>query len=101
MDAERPSGELGIDSVTAVDKDEQLGRALGLEMSGTLLFYHPTIEKIARYVVEDRLGQAEADSVTVHGVERRERSPSGVAVGAMTDAEAEAALLAELEDLDR
>jgi acyl-CoA synthetase (AMP-forming)/AMP-acid ligase II/acyl carrier protein len=101
VDADRPFGELGIDSVTAVDMVEQLGRALGLELSGTLLFDHPTIEKLARFVVEDRLGQAEADAVTVLGAERRERPPSGAAVSAMTDAEAEAALLAELEDLEQ
>jgi acyl-CoA synthetase (AMP-forming)/AMP-acid ligase II/acyl carrier protein len=100
VDADRPFGELGIDSVTAVDMVEQLGRALGLELSGTLLFDHPTIEKLARHVVVDRLDHAHADDETVLGVERRERAePSGAAIGAMSDAEAEAALLKELEDL--
>ncbi len=97
VEPDRPFGELGIDSVTAVDMVEQVGKALGLELSGTLLFDHPTIERLARHIVEERMAVADpgADAPA-----RGEADTAATrAVRAMTDEEAEAALLAELEDL--
>lgn len=94
VDADRPVQELGLDSVTAVDMVERVGKDLGLELQGTLLFDHPTIEALCRHLLEDRLQAA----ATVVGPARpRAPDPSGVA--AMSDAEVEAALLRELEDL--
>lgn len=51
VDIDRPLGELGIDSVTAVDMVEKVGRDLGLTLQGTILFDHPTIEALARHLL--------------------------------------------------
>jgi aryl carrier-like protein len=48
---DRPLMELGLDSVKAVDVVEKLGRELGLELSGTVLFDHPTIDGLCRHLV--------------------------------------------------
>jgi myxalamid-type polyketide synthase MxaE and MxaD len=97
VEPDRPFGELGIDSVTAVDMVEQVGKALGLELSGTLLFDHPTIERLARHIVEERM--AVADPAAREPIRGGQDAAATRAVRDMSDAEAEAALLAELEDL--
>jgi acyl-CoA synthetase (AMP-forming)/AMP-acid ligase II/acyl carrier protein len=55
VEVDRPLGELGLDSVTAVEMVERVGRELGLALEGTLLFDHPTIEALAKHLAE-RLG---------------------------------------------
>lgn len=46
----RPLQEMGLDSVKAVEVVEQLGRDLGLQVSGTILFEHPTIEGLCQHL---------------------------------------------------
>lgn len=76
-----PFRDLGLDSVSAVEVLEELGRSLGRELGVSVLFDHPTLDAL--------LGYLEAPT-----------HPSGAQdVDAMSEAEAEAALLAELEDL--
>lgn len=52
VEVDRPFGELGLDSVTAVEMVEKTGKALGLQLTGTLLFDHPTIEALAQHLSE-------------------------------------------------
>jgi acyl carrier protein len=52
IEVDRPLGELGIDSVTAVEMVEGVGRDLGLTLQGTLLFDHPTLDALARHLLE-------------------------------------------------
>ncbi len=54
VDADRPFGELGLDSVTAVDLVERMGRRLGLTLPGTALFDHPTPQALAGHLLERR-----------------------------------------------
>jgi acyl-CoA synthetase (AMP-forming)/AMP-acid ligase II/acyl carrier protein len=94
VDPDRPLSELGIDSVTAVDLVERVGRGLGHPIAGTVLFDYPTLEAIAGYIMDEILGDKLDAAVA--------KAP-GVAdvsdVQGMTEAEAAAALLAELDDL--
>lgn len=47
IDPDRTFGELGLDSVSAVELVTSTGRALGLDLPETLLFDHPTPEALA------------------------------------------------------
>lgn len=90
IDVDRPFGELGLDSVTAVEMVERIGTSLGLTLAGTVLFDYPTIEGLCRYLVEQRL------EVPTRG------APSTLPpelVDEMSDSDIEKALLDELEDL--
>jgi acyl-CoA synthetase (AMP-forming)/AMP-acid ligase II/acyl carrier protein len=96
VEVDRPFGELGLDSVTAVEMVERVGKALGVELAGTVLFDHPTIDALSRWVVETKLGEGPA----VEAVGARPDSGLDAAgISQMSDAEAEEALRRELEDL--
>ncbi|MEQ1506620.1 MAG: AMP-binding protein [Myxococcota bacterium] len=90
IDTDRPFGELGLDSVTAVEMVEAIGKALGLSLQGTLLFDHPTIDALTAHLLT-RLDAAPAPS---SGRPAQARAD----VAAMTEDEAMAALLRELDD---
>ncbi|MEO0604741.1 MAG: phosphopantetheine-binding protein, partial [Myxococcota bacterium] len=49
-----PLRDLGLDSVTAVELIEGLGRDLGITVAGTVLFDHPTIEALVEHLLESR-----------------------------------------------
>lgn len=53
LDDDRPFGELGLDSVTAVDMVETVGRAVGQDIAGTVLFDYPTIDALAAFVISE------------------------------------------------
>lgn len=46
-----PLRDLGLDSVTAVDLVERVGRQLGGELAGTVLFDHPTIDALTEHLL--------------------------------------------------
>ncbi|MEU9005857.1 acyltransferase domain-containing protein, partial [Streptomyces sp. NPDC048551] len=50
LDGERDFLELGFDSLTALELRDRLARLLDLELSGTLLFDHPTATALARHL---------------------------------------------------
>jgi acyl transferase domain-containing protein/NADPH:quinone reductase-like Zn-dependent oxidoreductase len=54
IDVDQPLSELGLDSLMAVELRNRLSRGLQLERSlpATLVFDHPTLDAIARYLVE-------------------------------------------------
>ncbi|MEQ1564261.1 MAG: AMP-binding protein [Myxococcota bacterium] len=94
IDTDRPFGELGIDSVTAVEMVERLARELRLDLPGTILFDWPTIDRLSKHLVEDRLGDARpAPPKPAAGALTADR------VAAMSDAEVELALLQALDDV--
>jgi acyl carrier protein len=65
IDPQRPLKELGIDSLMAVELRNLLKTDLDLEagLPATLVFDHPTVEAIARFVERQVFGAAPAASV--------------------------------------
>ena len=95
VDPQRPLHDLGLDSLQAVELRNALTASLGAPLSATLLFDYPTVESLARYLAKEVL-RCEIDI---------EKSPSSVIGGhqaidsvmGLSDQDAEAALLRELE----
>lgn len=57
-DALRPFNELGFDSLMAVELCNAVGNAVGRRLAPTLLFDHPTLDKLTRYVASEVLNVA-------------------------------------------
>lgn len=92
IETDRPFGELGLDSVTAVEMVERTGKGLGLDLPGTILFDYPTIEGLCRYLIDHRL------KLDAPGNRAAQSTLPPELVDEMSDDEVEAALLAELDD---
>jgi acyl transferase domain-containing protein/acyl carrier protein len=52
VDPRTPLGELGLDSLLAVELRNTLGSALGMPLPATLLFDYPTIETLAGFIFD-------------------------------------------------
>ena len=115
MPADLPLQELGLDSLMALELRNVLAQAMGRPLSATLLFDYPTIRGLAGYLLgllaEDGvekwvLRSAQDDKVvgveTGVGVEKEKvRVTMEAELAAMSDAEAEELLLAELDGKGR
>ena len=91
--------DLGIDSLIAIELKNRLQGILGLGLSTTLLFDYPTIETLAQYLLETLTPvlSAVADGVSAPGSASAAAIP---AVRELSEEEAEAMLLAQLEQLE-
>jgi myxalamid-type polyketide synthase MxaC len=69
IDPSMPLGELGLDSLLAVELRNTLSAAVGQSLPATLLFDHPTIDAISDYFVSDILQPAEDDQQVQDDVE--------------------------------
>jgi acyl transferase domain-containing protein/NADPH:quinone reductase-like Zn-dependent oxidoreductase/NAD(P)-dependent dehydrogenase (short-subunit alcohol dehydrogenase family)/acyl carrier protein len=95
VDPQRPLHDMGLDSLMSVELRNALAASLGKPLSATLLFDYPTIETLARYLatqvleLEPQAGPAaDADA---------DRSQQIDGIRNLSDEEAEAALLRELD----
>jgi acyl carrier protein len=52
VDPRTPLGELGLDSLLAVELRNTLGTALGRTLSATLLFDYPTIDALTDFILD-------------------------------------------------
>jgi acyl carrier protein len=59
IDPRRPLGELGLDSLMAVDLQNTMASALGVPLAPTVLLEHPTLAALARFIL-GQLGLADA-----------------------------------------
>jgi len=92
LDARVPLKDMGLDSLMAVELRNALARALGEALPVTLLFDHPTLQALARHLAQRF---ALIDDVAVP-MSASPSSPTHADVKALSDADAEALLLAEL-----
>ena len=97
LDERQPLSERGLDSLMAVELRGRLGQGLALDrpLPATLLFDYPTLEALTGLLASELLGPAAAPL----GDEPGHDEPAEIvsAVEGLSDEEAEAALLTELD----
>jgi acyl carrier protein len=91
--------DLGLDSLMAVELRTLLGAGLGLELPATLMFDHPTIDTIARFLDHMLAGASNGAAPTVP-----ERDPVAVEstvseIAGLSDDDVAALLVKRLESL--
>jgi len=90
VEPERRLFDLGMDSIAAMELRDVLATLLSLKLRSTLLLDHSTLAALSRYLLDQLFPRAEP--VVTLPTSRRSRD-----VAAMTEQEAEMALLAELK----
>jgi acyl carrier protein len=93
----KPLGELGLDSLMAVELRNSLSAAIGVHLPATLLFDYPTVEALEGYL---RRHLPQDDEITAAPSVPLPGATKHADVAALSDAEAEALLLAELGEGD-
>ena len=109
MPADLPLQELGLDSLMALELRNVLAQAMGRPLSATLLFDYPTIRGLAGYLlgllaedgVEKQVLRSAQDDKVVEVEKEKVRATMEAELAAMSDAEAEELLLAELDGKGR
>ena len=97
LDERRPLKELGLDSLMAVELRNALVAAVGKPMPVTLLFDFPTLAALGDYLGEAVLKlEARAPHAAAESGDAARHQTQVAAVARLSDAEAEALLLAEL-----
>lgn len=99
IDPRQPLQTLGLDSLMAVELRNLLGNGLGLKRSlpATLVFDYPTTDALAEYLLKQIFANEAASAKPAPEVDHRDEAVDELAQ--MSDAEAEALLLEELNSL--
>jgi acyl carrier protein len=95
LSMEQPLKEAGLDSLMAVELRNAISRTIGEPLPATLLFDYPTLEKLTRYLLQRLKLQSDRKQDPDHP---KAGSSLAAAVASLTDAEAEAELMAELDN---
>ncbi|HRC85951.1 MAG TPA: SDR family NAD(P)-dependent oxidoreductase, partial [Thermoanaerobaculia bacterium] len=100
VDAETPLRSQGLDSLMTVELRNRLEEGLGMRLSSSLIWNYPTVTALADHlgaVIEERWG---APSATAEPAEAALASQAEEALLSLSDDDAEAMLIQELESLD-
>jgi acyl carrier protein len=101
LDEERGLIDMGMDSLMAVMLQNELQSALGVELSSTLVFDYPNLIALARFL-DERLFGTETVGVTAPETNGElAADPDAAAIAAMSEAETDAAIEAELAEIRR
>ncbi|MEM9455499.1 MAG: type I polyketide synthase [Myxococcota bacterium] len=110
IDPGTPLGQIGMDSLTGLELRNRLEAQLGVALSATLIWAHPTIEAMSEHLLDKlELDAGPADPAGPAGTTGTagptgptdpERDRKIDALEALSEDEAEALLLAKLEGLD-
>ncbi len=99
IDLNQPLRELGLDSLIAVELRNLLGSSLKAELPATLLFDYPTITALANYLFSEVLQKANGkQNEAALKPAAQTVASTELNIEDLSDAEAEALLLAELEN---
>ena len=60
---DRPFAEMGLNSVMAMSIRREVERMVGLELSATMLFNHPTVDSFAGYLARQLVPETGDDEV--------------------------------------
>ncbi|MDC3955567.1 type I polyketide synthase [Polyangium jinanense] len=77
----RPLQELGLDSLMAVELRNALAKRVGQALPATLLFDHPTVRELGRYLLDKKLAIAAPASAVVAAPRPRDAADSIAIVG--------------------
>lgn len=96
--------DIGVDSLMAVELRNRLNKDIGLDqgLPATLIFDYPTVQAVARFVVQSVLNAGEPEKVNTtqtQKVEIIDMSAKQQEIESLSDDEAEARLLKKLADL--
>jgi hypothetical protein len=97
LEQRQPLQELGLDSLMAVELRNLLGKGLPLSraLPATLVFDYPTPEALTRYLTDELFAKAKTSEPRAQVVKKGEPAVAAE----LSDEEAEALLLAELNEL--
>lgn len=104
-DALRPFNELGFDSLMAVELCNSVGNAVGRRLAPTLLFDHPTLDKLTRHVAIEVLGVAvpeteqDAQTAAAKAGDVHDTAEAVAEVAGMSDDDMDALVTRELDKL--
>ncbi|NTU85094.1 MAG: KR domain-containing protein, partial [Chloroflexales bacterium] len=96
----QPLSELGLDSLMAVELRNRLSHSLERPLPATLLFDQPTVEALATHLGDMLVGERDRVELGLSGHSQMRARAVGE-IERLSDAEAEALLLVELESANR
>ncbi|WP_394848783.1 amino acid adenylation domain-containing protein [Pendulispora brunnea] len=86
-----PFADYGLDSLTGVNLVEELNRALGIDLDTTVLFDHPTVDRLTAFILAEHrpsistgTAQESAPAIAVEPVQERPRSKEPIAIIGMS-----------------
>nr|CAD19090.1 StiF protein [Stigmatella aurantiaca Sg a15] len=97
----QPLNEIGLDSLTAVELKNALGRTLGSSLHATLLFDYPTIDALTRYLAKEVMGWSAPALApeAAEGAEDAEKARRVAEIQQLSDDEVAASINEELAAL--